>query len=763
MTFLLRALKVNKKKSFLIEISGIVQGIGFRPKIYNLAEKHNLSGYVFNTGSGVKIAAEGLKQNTDCFICELKKLPSLKIKIKKTSYKNYKTFEIKKSSKTKNIISDFPADAAICTQCKQEILSPSDRRYHYPFTNCTQCGPRYSIVKKLPYDRKNTVMKVFKMCKECSEEYKKPSDRRFHAQPDACSECGPKVKLTVTKTGKTHYEKEALSYAAKMLDGGKIIALKSIGGYHLACSAYDAKAILRLRKIKNRDQKPFAVMAKNIETAKKTVFINKFEEKELNSKTAPIVLLEKKDAINKIFNECISKNNKYIGVMMPYTPVHCILFDLIKTDMLIMTSANKNDKPIIHTENKIYSEFSKEIDAVLSNDREILNPVDDSIVSFFDNDKKIIIRRSRGFVPEPVNLEISKDIFAAGADLKNSFCLTRKNSVYLSPYCGDMIAYENIEFMSDTFNKMKNFLDIKPEKAVCDMHPGYNTTAYCSQKFKNIKKIQHHYAHIASVIAENNLKGAVLGFSYDGTGYGYDGKIWGSECILFKNNTTKRLCHFEYFDMPGGDAATKQIWRLALSLLNKHNKISAVSNLIKKEKLYNQILSLLNSEIKNTQVCSAGRYLDAMAAICGISNFCEYEGQTAALLESLVKKNKYGFYPFDFIHKKNNTSEIQFSKTIEYLLKDLKSKVSLEQVSGKIHETICRIILKQASFFCKKFTVNQIALSGGVFQNKYILSRTIKLLEKENFKVFYNKLVPINDGGISLGQAYMLNKKTAAL
>ncbi len=754
---------MNKKNSFLIEISGIVQGIGFRPKIYNLAQKYKLSGYVLNTGSGVKTAIEGSKKNTGNFICELQKLPSLKIKIKKTSFKNYKNFKIQKSSKTKSIISDFPADAAMCPQCRNEILSPADRRYHYPFTNCTQCGPRYSIVKKLPYDRKNTVMKVFKMCKECYEEYKKPSDRRFHAQPDACPKCGPKVKLTVTKTGKTHYEKDALLYAAKMLDGGKIIALKSIGGYHLACSAYDAKAVLRLRKIKNRDQKPFAVMAKNIETAKKTAFINKFEEKELNSKTAPIVLLEKKDAINKIFNECISKNNKYIGVMMPYTPVHCILFDLIKTNMLIMTSANKNDKPIIHTENKIYSEFSKEIDAVLSNDREILNPVDDSIVSFFDNDKKIIIRRSRGFVPEPVNLEIAKDIFAAGADLKNSFCLTRKNSVYLSPYCGDMIAYENIEFMSYTFNKMKNFLDIKPKKAACDMHPGYNTTAYCTQKFKNIKKIQHHYAHTASVIAENQLKGGVLGFSYDGTGFGYDGNMWGSECILFKNNTVKRVCHFEYFDMPGGDAATKEIWRLALSLLNKHNKLQAVANSIKKEKFYNHVLFLLNSDIKKPQVCSAGRYLDAMAAICGISNFCSYEGQTAAHLESLVKKDSRGFYPFDFIHKENNISEIQFSKTIESLVKDLKNKISLEQISGKIHETICRIILRQALFFCKRFTVNQIALSGGVFQNKYILSRTIKLLEKENFKVFYNKLVPINDGGISLGQAYMLNKKTAAL
>ena len=760
--FLLRASKVNKKNSFLIEISGIVQGIGFRPQIYNLAEKHKLSGYVLNTGSGVKIAAEGLKQDTDAFICELKKLPFLKFKIKKTSFRNYKTFEIKKSLKSKNIISDFPADAAICPQCRQEVLSPADRRYHYPFTNCTQCGPRYSIVKKLPYDRKNTVMKVFKMCKACSEEYKKPSDRRFHAQPDACPECGPKVKLTVTKTGKTYYEKDALQYAAKMLDGGKIIALKSIGGYHLACGAYNAKAVLRLRKIKNRDQKPFAVMAKDIETAEKTAFINKFEEKELNSKAAPIVLLEKKDKINKIFNECISKNNKYIGIMMPYTPMHCIIFDLIKTDMLIMTSANKNDKPIIHTEDKINSEFSKEIDAVLSNDREILNPVDDSIVSFFDNEKKIIIRRSRGFVPEPVNLEISKDIFAAGADLKNSFCITRKNSAYLSPYCGDMIDYENIEFMSNTFNKMKEFLDIKPKKTACDMHPGYNTTVYSAQKFKNIKNFQHHYAHIASVIAENQLKDSVLGFSYDGTGFGYDDNIWGSECILFKNNTVKRLCHFEYFDMPGGDAATKEIWRLALSIMNKYGKISDAVDKIKKEKLYSQILSLLNSNIKKPQVCSAGRYIDAMASICGISNFCEYEGQTAAHLESLVKKNKYGFYPFDFIHKENNSSEILFSKTIEYLLNDLKTKVSFEQVSGKIHETICRIILKQASFFCKKFDVTQIALSGGVFQNKYILSRTIKLLEKEKLKVFYNKLVPINDGGISLGQAYMLNKKTAA-
>lgn len=752
---------MNKKKTLLLKIFGTVQGIGFRPKIYNFARQYKLTGFVLNTEYGVEIVIEGLPANIKNFISQLKKENIEKFETVPLRLKNYKEFLIKKSSKTANIISDFPADIALCNDCKKELLSIKDRRHYYPFINCTQCGPRYSIVKKLPYDRKNTVMNNFKMCKHCLDEYTDISDRRFHAQPNACDLCGPKVKLLDTKNNKIYYQEKSLQKTSQMLDSGKIIAIKSIGGYHLACNAHNKKAILNLRKLKNRDQKPFAIMIKDINTAKKLVHMTKWEEKELTSSIAPIVLLRKKENINHIFNEYIAKNNNYLGVMLPYTPIHYVLFDLLKTDVLIMTSANKNDEPIIYTENKILKEFSKTIDGILSNDREIHNPVDDSIVLFFDKDKKIIIRRSRGFVPNPINTKIEKNILAVGADLKNSFCLTRKNSAYLSPYCGDMIYYDNINFLEQNLNKMIDFLDVKPNKTVCDLHPQYNTTIFTKKRFKNVKQVQHHYAHIASVIAENNIKDNIIGFAFDGTGLGYDNNIWGSECILFKNNTIKRLSHFEYFDLLGGDIATKEIWRLAVSIFQKYNRLNELPNHIKKEKIYSDVVSLANSNIKHTKVCSVGRFIDAMACIIGLSNYCEYEGQTAIHLESLLKKNKYTSYPFDIEIRKNELAIIKFEKVIDGLLLDLKNKVDTEKISGKIHETICQMIYKQAILYSKKYKIKKIALSGGVFQNKYILSRSINILEKAGFAVFYNRLVPINDGGISLGQAYLINKKTA--
>lgn len=752
---------MNKKKTLLLKISGTVQGIGFRPKIYNFARRHNLTGFVLNTEYGVEIAIEGLSVNIKNFISQLKKENIKKIETLKIKFKNYKKFLIKKSIKNKKTVSDFPADIALCNDCKKELLSLQNRRHYYPFINCTQCGPRYSIVKKLPYDRKNTVMKKFKMCKQCLNEYTNISNRRFHAQPNACDICGPEVNLLDTKNNKTYRKKIALQKTAEMLDDGKIVAVKSIGGYHLACDAYSKKTILALRKLKNRDKKPFALMVKDINTAKKLVHMNKWEENELKSSIAPIVLLRKKQNINHIFDEHIAKNNNYLGIMLPYTPIHYVLFDLLKTDVLIMTSANKNDEPIIYTESKILKVFSETIDGILSNDREIHNPVDDSIVLFFDKDKKIIIRRSRGFVPNPINTVIEKNILAVGADLKNSFCLTRQNSAYLSPYCGDMLYYDNINFMEQTLTKMMHFLDIKPDKTTCDLHPQYNTTIFTKKKFKNIEHVQHHYAHIASVIAENNINDGIIGFAFDGTGFGYDNNIWGSECILFNNNTVKRLSHFEYFNLLGGDIATKEIWRLAVSLLQKYNKLNKLPNHIKKEKFYNDVVSLAHSNIKHTKVCSAGRFIDVMACITGLSNYCEYEGQTAIHLESLIKKNKYTSYPFDIETVENEPAIIKFEKVINGLLKDLKNKEDISKISGKIHETICQIIYKQAILYSKQYKIKKIALSGGVFQNKYILSRSIKILEKAGFDVFYNKLVPINDGGISLGQAYLINKKNS--
>lgn len=753
-----------KDTALSLKIYGTVQGVGFRPYVFVLAKKYKLKGFVSNTEYGAEILVEGIAENINKFISDIRKNT---IKIANVSriiksrriFSGLKDFTIKKSFKESKIISDFPSDIAICDDCKRELLSHNDRRYHYPFINCTRCGPRYSIVKELPYDRGNTTMKKFKMCRDCRKEYDDTLNRRFHAQPDACFVCGPQVKLYSDETNIVK-GRAALSETAKMIDQGKIVAIKSIGGYHLACSAYNEKTILRLRTIKSRDAKPFAIMVKNLAVANSLAHINSYEKKELSSSVAPIVLLDKKDNINKIFNNVIAKNNRSLGIMLPYTPVHYILFDLLKTDALIMTSANKNDEPIIYKEKDIFNEFSCKIDGILSNDREIYNPVDDSIVMFVGNkNQKIVVRRSRGYVPKAVSARVKENIFSAGADIKNAFCITRKNTAYLSAYCGDMINYKNLSFLDKSAGKFLKFLDVIPDTIAYDLHPNYNTSMYVKEKFKNktfdFYPVQHHYAHIASVVAEKHLKGNVLGFAYDGTGFGVDGKIWGSECLLFGEKEIKRLSHLEYFDLPGGDMAVKEIWRIAVSLFYKYGKTNDIPKHIKKEKFYKNILSLLKTHENYVQTCSIGRFLDAVASAIGLLNIVEYEGQGAVYLESVLKDVKYAHYDIDIDFYKDKTSVVKLDGIIGGIVKDLSNKEEVSLISGKIHETICRLIYKQADIYSKIYKTDIIALSGGVFQNKYILSRSIDILKKSGFKVYFNSLVPVNDGGIALGQSYI--------
>lgn len=756
---------MNKENTaVLLKVYGTVQGVGFRPYVFILAKKYKLKGFVSNTEYGVEIFVEGFFENINKFIYNIKnntiKIANVSriIKNKKQLY-GFKSFTIKHSCKESKIISDFPSDIAICGDCKKELMSRKDRRYYYPFINCTRCGPRYSIVKKLPYDRLNTTMKEFDMCPDCRKEYEEAENRRFHAQPDACSVCGPQVKLYIGN--KYMFQGiPALSETARIIEQGGIVAIKSIGGYHLACNAHNEKAVLKLRKIKSRYVKPFAIMVKDIKTAEKLADISPYERRELSSSVSPIVILRKKNNINEIFDNAIARNNSSLGIMLPYTPVHYILFDLLKTGILIMTSANKNDEPIIYKEKDIFAEFAFEVDGILTNNREIYNPVDDSIVSFAGNQKnKIVIRRSRGYVPNAVNAKVKENIFAAGADIKNSFCITRKKTAYLSAYCGDMLNYKNLSFMNKSAVKFLKFLDVKPDKIAYDLHPNYNTSNYVKEKFKNksfgFYPIQHHYAHIASVIAENNIEGNVLGFAYDGTGFGFDGKIWGSECLLFGSKEIRRLAHIEYFDLPGGDIAAKEIWRIAVSLFYKTGKLKYLPKHITDEKIYENIVSLLATNKNNIQTCSIGRLLDAAASLTGLTNFVEYEGQGAVHLESVLKDKIYNSYCFDMKMFGDGTAVIKINKIVCEIIQDLTMKKDVSVISGKLHETICRLIFEQAKIYSKIYKTDKIALSGGVFQNKYILSRSISILKKSGFKVYFNSFVPVNDGGIALGQSYI--------
>ncbi|MDR2426672.1 MAG: carbamoyltransferase HypF [Endomicrobium sp.] len=738
-------LKISKgSNAFLIEVYGTVQGLGFRPFVYNLAVKNNLTGFVCNTGIGVQITACGKKCDLKKFVLELRKSDfDAEYFVKEIVPKKFLNFTISKSKKTE-IISDFPYDLALCNDCRKELFSNTDRRYLYPFINCIKCGPRFSIIKKLPYDRKNTTMNKFSMCGDCLREYNNSSNRRLHAQPNACHKCGPKLSLFTRDKELLSYRNQALTDSVKFLKTGKILAVKSIGGYHLCCDASNPRAVNKLRKRKQRPHKPFAVMT-NIRIAENLCFINKYEKAELLSKSAPIVLLKKKVKIPML--DMLAPDNSSLGIMLPYAPLHYLLME--KIPLLVMTSGNKIDEPISINEKEAFENLNKTADYFLTHDRDIENRADDSIVKFLPGGKeKIIIRRSRGYVPMPVKTGIGTDMFAAGGDLKNNFCFIRKGNAYLSQYVGDLAENANLKFYSESINKMKSFLDINPMISVCDAHPTYYSSLYAKQHYKKVNFVWHHYAHMASVIVEHNLNGDVLGFIFDGNGYGEDGNIWGGEFILYSKQKFKRAGHFGYFCLPGGDVCVKEVWRLAVSLLYKYNLLQYMPTHLKKYD-YKTIIKIIENNVNSPLTSSAGRIFDAVSSLLGIKNISTFEAEAAIALESAADTYKtsecYGYNIENGI--------IDISKLLKGILENIKSRIPVECISAKFHNTIADIVVKTA----KKHKIKQIALGGGVFQNVYLLNSIGKKLLSLGFDIYYNKQIPINDGGLCLGQAYINN------
>jgi hydrogenase maturation protein HypF len=754
----------SERHSVLINAHGIVQGVGFRPFVFNSAKKFDISGYVRNTGFGVEILAAGKKENINKFIQTLKKSrfdasyevsPPLRESAKAAGYGSDGSFRILPSVKT-GILSDFPHDLALCDDCKKELFSKRGRRYKYPFINCVKCGPRFSIIKKLPYDRKNTVMKKFKMCAACESEYSNPGDRRFHAQPNACPECGPQLYFYDNDKKPVSAKNNAFDDCVKALKKGKIAAVKSIGGYHLACDALNIKAVETLRKRKQRPFKPFAVMAE-LQTASKFCNINAYEKKALLSDAAPIVILRKKETPEyKNLLEAASPGNNSLGVMLPYAPLHHILIKEIPA--LVMTSGNLSDEPICIDESEAFKNLKGIADCFLTHNREIANRCDDSIIKFLsESDKKIILRRSRGFVPDPIDAVLQDGIFAAGGDLKNNFCIARNNKAYMSQYIGDLSERPNMVFYNEAVNKTVSFLDVKPEKAVCDAHPGYYSSNYAKSRFKKAGFAYHHYAHTASVITEHKLKGSVLGFSFDGSGYGEDGKIWGGEIVLYKNAAFERIGRLDYFKLPGGDICAREIWRTALSLLYQYGLTGHMPESLKKFD-YKPVLKMLEKNINSPQTSSMGRLFDAAAALAGVKHISTFEAEGAVALESSIKSKSKKSYPF-----KINNGVIEIKSIIENIAADLKDKVSKNDISVKFHNTVCEIIVKSAILCGRKYNVRQVALSGGVFQNMFLLENSVKKLKSKGFKVYFNEKVPVNDGGISLGQAFIASASSGKL
>lgn len=686
-------IKMTEKLTF----TGIVQGIGFRPACQRIAAELNVGGQVKNSGGNVELIIAGTNKALDSFVQRLSAMFDIKAytkeEIEETDFDGFKIVSSVFDSKTPFLTPDL----ATCGECEKELFDESNRRYGHPFISCVNCGPRYTIMKSLPYDRENTAMADFEMCDGCKKEYTRISDRRCHAQTVACNDCGPEITMEVGK-------------AVELLNDGEIIAVKGIGGYHLACRADNVDAVKRLRKVKGRECKPFALMFKSIEEIKEYCRVQKSEEELLLSPARPIVLLEK----IKDFDESVCKKSDYTGAFLPCNPIQIMLLSRISP--LVMTSANISGEVIITRDEEI-TKFNV---PVLSHNREILTPIDDSVLQI--NAGRIqFIRRARGYVP--LAIEISQkakcDTLLTGGDLKAVFGFHRDSYVFLSQHFGDLEDKSAFDAYKSEISRFAGLHGFSPDRIVCDSHPNY----YSSAVYNADVKIQHHKAHIASVIAEHKLEGEVLGFAFDGTGYGDDGAVWGSEVILFDGKCFTRKEHLKYTDMPAGDEISKNA-RLALECYLKTNPL---------------INSAVKNNINTVKSSSMGRLFDAVSALLGVCDYNSYEGQCAAELESCARKAKRAY--------KLNCS----LDPAEILHEIISAEASKEEIALGFHEMLSRLILKLA----QKYKIKQIALSGGVFNNRILTQNTVNLLEKNGYSVYINNMVPSGDGGIALGQAFI--------
>jgi len=737
----------------------LVQGVGFRPFVYRIATSLNLCGNVENRSDGVFVNIEGEQKSIDEFLCLLEKNAPVASKIEsvhvtETTLSDFAKFEIIKSKNTSDEITEVSPDIAVCDDCLAD-LNTQDHRIDYPFINCTNCGPRFTIIRDLPYDRDKTTMKDFAMCEKCHEEYTDVHDRRFHAQPVACNNCGPEYELFYNNKSFNSFN-EILATAATIIDSGKVLAVKGLGGFHLACDALNDDAVQRLRTLKHRESKPLAVMMKGIFSAKSFAIVSEEEEKSLLSWRRPIVLL--KEISERKIPSSVSNGLGTIGILLPYMPFHHLLFSKLKTEAIVLTSGNISDEPII-IDNKVAEKNLNGIsDALLIYNRDIYNRTDDSII-FIANKKERIIRRSRGYVPNPVRLDLDvKGIFAAGAELKNTFCIGNGTQAILSQHIGDLKNLETFEFYKETVAQFKKLFRVNPMLAVGDLHPDYLSTRFVNEM--SIPKIfvQHHHAHIASCMAEHKLDKKVIGISFDGTGYGNDGNIWGGEFFVCDLNDYERISHFEYIPIPGGDRVSDEPWRMAVSYLYKvygldffKLDLPFLKN-ISSEKI-KLLIHAIDKKINSPLTSSAGRLFDAVAALSEICSVNGFEAEAPMRLESAINKNCSEKYSYEI----NQT--VCFELTIKGIVNDILNSVESSVIAAKFHNAIISVILDIVKTAREKYSLNKVVLSGGVFQNRYLLEGAENILTENKFEVFTHTKVPSNDGGIALGQLAIAAKR----
>jgi hydrogenase maturation protein HypF len=757
-------MNIEEKKRYRIKIKGRVQGVGFRPTVFRYAKKFNLSGFVCNTSEGILIEVEG-KGEIKNFINFIKENPPPKSKIEKIiieeiGIKNETEFRIIESKKGEKKEVEISPDIATCNDCLNELFDKNDRRYLFPFINCTNCGPRFTIIKKIPYDRKNTTMDEFTMCEECRKEYEDPNTRRFHAQPNCCFICGPRVELYNNKGEKIAEDLDALKKCSELLEKGKILGIKGIGGYHIACDAQNKNSVKILRERKKRYEKPFALMARNIDVIGKYCYLNETEKDVLKSWQAPILLLKKKK--NNLPEE-IAPFNNYLGFFLPYTPIHHLVFYFgRRIKVLVMTSGNFSEEPIIYEDAVAFKRLKEICDFFLTHNRKIYINCDDSVLRIF-NKSIYFIRRSRGYVPEPVEIpyKTQKIIFSAGADLKNTFSFTKGKNVYISQHIGDIETDLSIESYKKSINLFKKILEVEPEVIVYDKHPGYFSSQIAKEIFSDKEEIsvQHHHSHITSCMADNFLSNEkIIGVSFDGTGYGIDGNIWGGEFLICDYEEFERVGHLKYFPIAGGEISIKEVWRIGAVYLYKifgDNFLNLDIDFVKKIDLkkWEIIKKAVENNINVFLNSSMGRLFDAVSSITGIREKISYEGQAAIEFEMRIEENKK-FKPYNFnVKKVDNLYIIEPEMIIYEIVEDLKHKLTLGIISYRFHITVSEIIKVICKILREERNINKVALSGGVFQNIFLLKNTIEKLKREKFEVLIHRKVPTNDGGISLGQA----------
>lgn len=774
---------MNPSSAYRILINGIVQGVGFRPFIYGLATRYALEGWVRNTSGGVEIEISGPADRLEEFVVSIKAetppLARIETLQKESIHPNrYDGFQIHGSFIIEGDYQPISPDVSICEDCLQELFDPADFRYRYPFINCTNCGPRFTIIKDVPYDRPKTTMADFGLCPKCSEEYGNPLDRRFHAQPVACPDCGPEIWLE--KPSDPNDERvagdQALKLTQQILADGKIAAIKGLGGFHLACDAENQAAIATLRERKNRPAKPLAVMMPDLDTIRKFCLVSEQEITILTSPQRPILLLDRNPT--HPLPEDIAPGQNSIGVMLPYTPLHYLLFSdqayfpQSAYRVLVMTSANFRGNPILTDNDQVRAQLREIADVYLFHNRDIYIHCDDSVIRLTDpvtsdHSGAMPIRRSRGYAPQPLPIPFSGPaVLAVGSELKNTFCHTRDNNAFLSQHMGDLKNYETLASYEDSILHYENLFRIRPSLLIHDLHPDYLSTAYACERSKkeNIPTlaVQHHHAHIASCLADNKDPGdePVIGMSFDGIGYGDDGAIWGGEILLADYDSYQRVGHLDYFPLPGGDLAIREPWRIGLALLDNlglpwEPSIPAVAyaqSLGERipgaqpiDVLQTQLTSLINTPLTS----SIGRLFDGVSALLGVRQTISYEGQAAIELEALADPDENGVYPVEI--SPENT--ILLNSLISSMLKDLHQDEKVSVLSARFHNTLAALVVELAQRIKKEYSLNRIALSGGVWQNMSLLTKTTRNLSLAGFQVLTHHHIPPNDGGISLGQA----------